>query len=162
MAVASLVLEASEHTPFKSIRQNLAIAALLHDVLEDQGHQISLAEIERQFGFLVAQIVRDCSDDVITSEGQKKLPWRNRKDAYIANIGNKRRETQLVSCADKLHNARCILADSKRLGDGVWGRFNAKKPDILWCYESLAREFKRSWPENPLVDDLAQTVQSFR
>lgn len=109
MAVSSLVLEAAEHTEFFAVREDLAIAALLHDVLEDQGDKISATELKNRFGPLVFEIVNDCSDDVITFEGQQKAPWKERKQNYIRRIANKRRETQLVSCADKLHNARSIL-----------------------------------------------------
>lgn len=158
MAVSSLVLEACELTEFKSKRQDLAIAALLHDALEDQGHKISLQEIDRKFGALVAKIVSDCSDDVITSERQQKAPWRDRKVAYLAHIGKTGKETQLVSCADKLHNSRCILADYKRIGDDLWSRFNASKLDIFWYYQSLAEEFIKAWPKNPLAPELHQVV----
>jgi (p)ppGpp synthase/HD superfamily hydrolase len=162
MAVASLVLEASEYTEFQSQRQDLAIAALLHDALEDQGHKISLEKIEREFGSLVAQIVSDCSDDVITVKDQKKAPWRQRKEKYIAHIGKTRKETQLVSCADKLHNFRSILWDHARIGEKIWDRFNADRADILWYYESLAQEFLSAWPENPLASELNQTVKQLR
>jgi (p)ppGpp synthase/HD superfamily hydrolase len=158
MAVCSLVLEACDLTEFKSTRQDLAIAALLHGALEDQGHKISLQEIEQKFGVLVAKIVSDCSDDVITSEGQQKAPWRDRKIAYVAHIGKTRKETQLVSCADKLHNSRCILADYERIGNDLWSRFSANKADILWYYQSLAQEFVRAWPENPLAPELRHVV----
>ncbi|MDD4616718.1 MAG: HD domain-containing protein [Alphaproteobacteria bacterium] len=159
MAVAALVLEGCEHTEFKAIRQDLAIAALLHDALEDQGHQILLGEIQERFGPLVAEIVSDCSDAVITQDGQQKAPWRTRKEAYIAHIGQKRRETQLVSCADKLHNARCILADFERIGESLWSRFSATKPDLLWYYESLVDQFGKAWPENPILAELHKTVR---
>lgn len=159
MAVSSLVLEASEYTDFKLIREDLAIAALLHDSLEDQGHKISLLEIEKRFGALVAEIVRDCSDDVITTEGQDKAPWKERKLAYLENLSKKRRETQLVSCADKLHNARSILGDKNKIGEKVWDRFNADKSQTLWYYRTLVETFQTSWPQNPLVDELKQTVE---
>jgi (p)ppGpp synthase/HD superfamily hydrolase len=161
MAVCSLVLEASEYTKFTAKREELAIAALLHDALEDQGHQISLGTIKRQFGPTVAQIVSDCSDDVITVKGQKKAPWRTRKEKYIAHIGKTRKETQLVSCADKLHNLRSILWDYRRIGDVVWDRFTSDKAGTLWYYRSLAKEFLKAWPENPLASELDLTVRVF-
>ena len=117
MAVASLVIEASEHAKLRSKREDLAIAALLHDTLEDQGEKITLEKIRRQVGPVIAQIVDDCSDDVITVKGQKKAPWRQRKEKYISHIGKARKETQLVSCADKLHNIRSILWDHRRIGN---------------------------------------------
>jgi (p)ppGpp synthase/HD superfamily hydrolase len=159
MAVSSLVLEASEHTIFKSKREDLAIAALLHDTLEDQGGKFPLVEIKKQFGSFVAQIVDDCSDDVISEKGQEKAPWRLRKEKYLAHIGETRYETQLVSCADKLHNVRSILWDHRRIGDRIFDRFNASKEDTLWYYQELAKAFKKSWPENPLAAEFDQTVR---
>lgn len=161
MAVSSLVLEASEHTEFRDVRQDLAIAALLHDALEDQGHQITAEQIQERFGPLVAQIVLDCSDAIISSEGEDKGPWKPRKLAYIDRVKKKRRETQLVSCADKLHNARSILGDLSRVGDLVWARFTATKDETIWYYRSLAEEFQKSWPQNPLAEELKMTVKQF-
>tara|TARA_R110002124_G_scaffold7105_14_gene41778 strand:- start:506 stop:1120 length:615 start_codon:yes stop_codon:yes gene_type:complete len=159
MAVASLVIEACEHTGFERVEE-LAIAALLHDALEDQGHKISLEEIENRFGSLVAGIVADCSDAVVDEEGQAKPPWRERKKAYIGKIAEKPQETLLVSCADKLHNARSILSDYRRHGEAVWERFNAGRTDILWYYRTLVDGFRQGWPDNPLLDELEVVVNT--
>ena len=154
MAVSSLVLEACEHTDFKDKREDLAIAALLHDAIEDQSDRITIQDIKSEFGNLVATIVIECSD----SYGGKKPPWRQRKEAYISHITDVSRETQLVSCADKLHNARSIKCDYDRVGDKVWYRFNAGKDDIIWYYKELTAAFHASWPENPLVGQLGAVV----
>jgi (p)ppGpp synthase/HD superfamily hydrolase len=157
MAVSSMVIEACDQVP-EFDREDLAIAALLHDTLEDQGHKITLDEIEEQFGSLVARIVDDCSDTVIETEGQEKPPWKGRKLAYIDKISGKRRETLLVSCADKLHNARSILNDLNRIGPKVWKRFNAKEQKVRWYYREMAQEMRKAWPENPLIDEFSDTV----
>src|ERR1700722_11320126 len=55
MAVTSLVLEAGGD-------EEMAIAALLHDVVEDCGGMPRLREIRKQFGARVARIVEGCTD----------------------------------------------------------------------------------------------------
>ncbi len=79
---------------------------MLHDSIEDQGHQISLDQIKDMFGETVYRIVRDCSDAIVTEEGGKRPPWKDRKTKYLAKIATKSQETLLVSCAEKLHHVR--------------------------------------------------------
>ena len=158
MAVAGIVLEANAYHPMDNL-EDVAIGALLHDSIEDQGHKIGLEEIRDKFGDTVHRIVLECSDAVITEEGQEKPPWKERKKAYLAKMSGKSRETLLVSCADKLHNARCIMFDHDRIGDQVWDRFNAGKDGTVWYYRSLAEEFKKAWPDNPLLPDFEALVQ---
>jgi (p)ppGpp synthase/HD superfamily hydrolase len=161
MAVAGIVLEANAYHQFENI-EDLAIAALLHDAIEDQGHRIGLEEIRRRFGRRVHDIVRDCSDAIIEAPGQEKPPWRERKQAYIERIKAKSRETLLVASADKLHNARSIMFDYDRIGDLVWERFTPEKEETLWYYEQLCGAFRTAWPENPLLPDFAAIVQRMR
>jgi GTP pyrophosphokinase len=161
MAVAGIVLEANAYLDFDNI-EDIAIGALLHDAIEDQGHQITLNEIRQRFGDTVHRIVCDCSDAEITEKNQEKAPWRKRKDAYISRIRNKPRESILVACADKLHNARSIMFDYDKVGDKVWDRFNPEKEDTLWYYESLYDGFADAWPENPLLPDLRAVITRMR
>lgn len=161
MAVAGIVLEANAYHPFDNI-EDVAIGALLHDAIEDQGHQINLEEIRRRFGDKVHEIVRDCSDAIIEEEHQQKAPWRERKEAYIDKIKDKSHETLLVSCADKLHNARSILFDHERIGDQVFDRFKPEKEETLWYFESLAESFEEAWPDNPLLPDFKAVVARMR
>jgi (p)ppGpp synthase/HD superfamily hydrolase len=130
----------------------------LHDSIEDQGHRITLDEIKEGYGETVHRIVLECSDAIITEEGQKKPPWKERKVAYLEKIPEKSRQTLLVSCADKLHNARCIMFDHNRIGDQIWDRFDASKDEVAWYYGSLADAFERAWPENPLLPDFKALV----
>jgi (p)ppGpp synthase/HD superfamily hydrolase len=131
-----------------------AIAALLHDAVEDQGGAPTLAEIRRRFGDTVADIVAGCSDtDVVP-----KPPWRPRKEAYVAHLASASPSARLVSAADKLHNARSILTDYRRLGEGVWTRFAGGKEGTLWYYRAVVQAF-RAYDPTPLVDELERTVE---
>ncbi|MGA9528063.1 MAG: HD domain-containing protein [Terriglobales bacterium] len=132
MAVASLVFEAGGD-------EDLAIAALLHDVVEDCGGMPRLREIRRQFGPQVAKIVEGCTDSFI----QPKPEWLERKKSYLAEVKDADNDTRLVSAADKLHNVRTTLTDYRNDGDAIWVRFNGKREGTLWYYRALSDEFAR-------------------
>jgi (p)ppGpp synthase/HD superfamily hydrolase len=146
MTVAALVLEAGGD-------EELAIAALLHDAVEDQGGTATAKTIRRLFGDRVADIVAECSD----TDVEPKPPWRERKQAYIAHLKTASEDAMLISVADKLHNARAILADYRALGDDLWARFNATKADQLWYYRELVRAF-RARGSNALVEEFDRVV----
>jgi GTP pyrophosphokinase len=112
-----------------------AIAALLHDTMEDCG--VTRAEIERRFGPDVARIVADCTD----STTHPKPPWKARKEKYIAHVATVKPDVLLVSAADKLHNARAIVRDVRNDGKGVWKRFSQDPDKVVWYYRSLLKEF---------------------
>jgi (p)ppGpp synthase/HD superfamily hydrolase len=116
------------------------IAALLHDAVEDQGGLETLAEIRRRFGERVAMIVEGCSD----SMGAPKPPWLERKANYLAHLVIAPPEVRRVSLADKLHNARTILADLEEYGEATWSRFNGGRQGSLWYYQSLVEIFQQS------------------
>jgi (p)ppGpp synthase/HD superfamily hydrolase len=133
MAVASLVLEAGGD-------EEMAIAALLHDVVEDCGGMPRLREIRRQFGPGVAKIVEGCTD----SFTQPKPEWIERKKDYLEEVKRAGRETRLVSSSDKLHNVRTILADYRQHGEAIWERFSGKREGTLWYYRALSEEYSRT------------------
>lgn len=139
--------------------QDVAIAALLHDAIEDQsidypGGTAGLREeIRGQFGEHVLEIVEGCTD----AETIPKPPWRQRKEAYIAHLENASDATRMVSCADKLHNARAIVSDLRVLGNVLWSRFTGGKEGSLWYYRTLADVFLRLGPHQ-LAAELDRTV----
>ena len=132
MAVASLVLEAGGD-------EDMAIAALLHDVVEDCGGMPRLREVRGQFGARVAKIVEGCTD----SFGEPKAEWVERKKDYLRELKHADAETRLVSASDKLHNVRTILADYRRDGESIWERFTGRKEGTLWYYRALSDEYQR-------------------
>jgi (p)ppGpp synthase/HD superfamily hydrolase len=136
MGVASLVLEFGGD-------EELAIAALLHDVVEDCGGKPMLKEVRKRFGARVAKIVDGCTDTYATP----KPPWRDRKENYIRHLKSADGGTRLVSAADKLNNVRSILADYREVGEKVWERFNGGRDGTLWYYRTLLDEFQRTKPK---------------
>ena len=147
MGVASLVLEAGGD-------EDLAIAALLHDAVEDCGGPPTLRLIRGQFGERVARVVQECTD----ADTIPKPPWRRRKEQYLAHLPQASADGRLVSAADKLHNSRAILTDYRQVGEAVWNRFKGGREGTLWYYRSLVDTF-RSLGTNRLVEELARTVE---
>jgi (p)ppGpp synthase/HD superfamily hydrolase len=146
MGVASLVLEFGGD-------EDLAIAALLHDVVEDCGGAPMLKEVRRKFGSRVAKIVDGCTD----SDTDPKPPWRGRKETYIRHLKSADTETRLVSAADKLNNVRSILSDYREVGELIWDRFSGGREGTLWYYRALLEEFLRK--PNRLIRELELAVR---
>jgi (p)ppGpp synthase/HD superfamily hydrolase len=135
MGVASLALEAGGD-------EDIAIAALLHDVVEDCGGAPMLKEVRRSFGKHVAEMVDGCTD----ADTEPKPPWRERKEKYIRRLKTEAADTRLVSASDKLNNIRSIISDYRAIGESVWSRFNGGRDGTLWYYRTLRDEFLRSKP----------------
>jgi (p)ppGpp synthase/HD superfamily hydrolase len=146
LAVTAIVLEHGGG-------ENEAIAALLHDAVEDQGGLATREAILERFGEGVAAIVDGCTDAEIIP----KPPWRERKEAYVAHVSTASPSVRLVSAADKLHNARGILADYRQLGEGLWCRFRGGRDGTLWYYRALADAF-RAVESTALTEELDRTV----
>jgi (p)ppGpp synthase/HD superfamily hydrolase len=151
MAVASIALEYGAD-------EDQAIAALLHDAVEDGGAHFE-QEIRERFGARVADMVMGCTDGVPDAAGHKP-PWKQRKEKYLAHLEQADVQTLLVSGSDKLHNARAILADLHTVGEAVFDRFTASKEQTLWYYTSLAAIFSRRGV--PVAAALADTVSQMR
>src|SRR6266852_2465223 len=121
LGVAALVLGETGHVPFP-VTEDMAIAALLHDAVEDEGGLPRLRDIEAKFGNKVAKIVEGCTDSFVEYP-DKKQEWEERKSSYIERLWNEPPDTLLVSVADKLYNARAICEDHREIGSEVWSRF---------------------------------------
>ena len=150
LGVASLVLE-------EGGSEDMAIAALLHDAAEDQGGETVLEEISASFGTEVARWVRQASD----SFTQPKAEWETRKRHHLAAIPAADREARLIMLADKVHNARSILADHARVGAVVWERFSVPRERTLWYYETLLEVFDRELSP-VLYDMLSDSVRRMK
>lgn len=114
-----------------------AIAALLHDAVEDCGGAERQREIQEIFGPEVGAIVASCSD----TDEMPKPPWWERKEKYVAHLKSASASIRLVSAADKLHNSRAILHSLREEGDEAWTHFKTGKEGTLWYYRSLVTAF---------------------
>lgn len=146
LGVTSLVLEDGGG-------EDEAIAALLHDAVEDQGGLDTLAEIERRYGPEVAEIV----DGLTDAYNYQKPPWKERKKAYIASIRKASPAVIRVSLADKVYNARSTLRDIRNEGEAGWEKFNGGKNGTLWYYRQLINEFRHHGSRS-LLSELVRIV----
>lgn len=133
-----------------------AIGALLHDAAEDGGGEATLAEIRARFGDAVGEIVLGCSDSLV-EDPDDKLPWRDRKENYLAQLEDASRSVCLVSAADKLHNVRAIIRDYHEHGADIWLRFQGRREGTLWYYRTVAHALVRRY-HSPLTRDLQNAV----
>jgi len=149
LAVASIALEfgASE---------DQAIAALLHDTIEDGGRKYEEV-ILVQFGQYVHDLVQGCTDGTPDHTG-KKAPWLERKTAYLEHLQKVSDDVLLVSCSDKLHNARAIVSDLINEGPSVFERFSSTPEQTLWYYRQLANVFtnRKTPPAKALESAVSQ------
>lgn len=153
MAVSALVLEHGGD-------EDTAIAALLHDAVEDApegtGGQV-LSTIEARFGTDVAGIVRACSDG-LDADGNRSGTWAERKRPYIDGMGDKSVAALLVTAADKTHNARCIVADVEAYGPSLWTLFSACRHQLSWYYGSVLDGVTDGLPGSSVVAVLRAAV----
>lgn len=147
LSVAALVIEDDGD-------EDQAIAALLHDAVEDQGGLPTLERIRAEFGERVAEIVAACTD----THEDPKPDWRPRKEAYLASLPGKPAYILKVVCADKLHNARSILTDLPLEGPALWEKFTGEKSGTLWYYRALHTALLAATGGGRLVDELGQVV----
>jgi (p)ppGpp synthase/HD superfamily hydrolase len=150
LAVAAIVMEYGGN-------EDEAIAALLHDAVEDQGGAATLAEIRGRFGAAVAAIVDGCSD---TAESPKP-PWRLRKESHIARLRDASPSVRLVVAADKLHNALSLQREHRRRGESLWGFFHGGRDGTLWYYRAVVDVLKQA-ELNPLVEELDRAVEELQ
>jgi (p)ppGpp synthase/HD superfamily hydrolase len=135
-----------------------AVAALLHDTLEDHPTLAPPEVIKGRFGEKVLQVVQECSDTGPDYAGGKKEDWDKRKRAYLAHIPKATAEARRVSLADKVDNAHAILNDYRIDGDELWKRFNRGKDAQLWYYRELVEHFRSTCADGFLFRELEKTV----
>ncbi|MEP6468691.1 MAG: HD domain-containing protein [Chloroflexota bacterium] len=132
-----------------------AIAALLHDAIEDVQPTADARAAVAGFGERVLHIVEGCTD----SDQHPKPPWHPRKQAYVDHLADADASVLLVSSADKLHNVRSVVADLRRHGQATWDRFTGGRDGSLWYYRALVGAFRANPAhDEALVDELDRAV----
>ena len=149
LRVAGIVLE-------HGADEDTAIAAVLHDAIEDQGGSSTRELIRSRFGEQVTAIVDECSD----TDQTPKPPWRERKEQYLAHLGVASPSARLVSAADKVDNLRCLLASYRQTGEAIWEHFRGGRDGTLWYYRSVCRILQEAGPAM-LAEELACMLAQF-
>jgi len=143
--------------------ENEAIAALLHDAVEDQGGQETLEEIRRQFGNQVAEIVAACSD----TDELPKPPWRERKEAFVERLRTEPYSVRLVVAADKLHNVNDVLRNYRILGDDLWRHFKGGRDGTIWYYGAVVDALNQAATSeekqlNALIQEISDSLSMLK
>jgi GTP pyrophosphokinase len=146
LGVAALALE-------HGADEDEAIAALLHDAIEDQGGVPTGEEIRRRFGDRVAEIVVGCSD----TDQMPKPPWRQRKEAYLEHLRHAPPSVRLISACDKLDNLRSLLAGYRAAGEAIWEHFRGGREGTLWYHRRVVQTLRKFGPSR-LLDELERAV----
>jgi len=139
MAVMNLIL--MEQADDNTISNDVIIAGILHDVVEDT--DVTLDEIEKGFGTEVKRLIENSSEpEELKKQEDKRGTWKERKLHTIQHLYLLDKYSKIISCCDKLHNAQSMNNDHKFVGDELWGRFNAPKSAIFWYYEACLDAYK--------------------
>jgi (p)ppGpp synthase/HD superfamily hydrolase len=158
LGVAALVMgEAGGRVP---VTEDMIVAALLHDAVEDHGGLPQLEKIKKRFGPEVARMVAALSD-TFAEDHDKKEGWEDRKNAYLERLRHEPDDVLLISAAGKLYNAKAMLDDHKRIGDAVFQRFKRGAKEQIWYFDELLKIFL-AHPRNRIVDDLDVVVQELK
>lgn len=159
LGVASLVMGEAGHAPVP-VTEDMILAAILHDTVEDHGGSVRLDDVRHNFGANVARIVEGLSDS-LSEDSNHKEDWTMRKKHYVHRLAEEPDDVHLISAADKLHNARAILEDFRVIGDEIWKRFRRGRDQQLWYFEELLRVF-RGRPASRIVDELERVVAELK
>ena len=155
LGVASIVIDAGAS-------EDAAVAALLHDTLEDHPAEVTEEQLTERFGRAATAIVVACSDGD-RDEPRTAATWGRRKQDYLDHLASASNDALLVSLADKLHNLRALLLDLAADGVGTLSRFSASSEELVWYYTELAAIFTSSPPHRcqALVDEFVIQTTRF-
>jgi (p)ppGpp synthase/HD superfamily hydrolase len=159
LGVASLVMGESGHESIP-VTEDMVVAALLHDTVEDHGGTLREKDIEANFGPNVARMVHGLSDS-FSADSDDKESWEDRKKAYLRRLKKEPADVRLISAADKLYNARSILEDYRIIGPEIWRRFHRGRNEQLWYFKELVKVY-RLFGKSRIVDELARVVNELK
>lgn len=139
--------------------EDVLIACLLHDVLEDVDNSIyDESKMRSDFGDRVVSIVKDVTKDDSIKD------WHKRSQAYLDHLEFKASgEAVIVSASDKIHNLKSMIVDFAVHGDKLWDRFSTKSSaDQLWWYESMLEVIKRREASTVLINELNENIRTLK
>lgn len=135
--VLEVALLVADHTGDDEV----VLAALLHDVIEDR--QASPAEVETNMGPRVAHLV------LTMTENEALSGYKKRKAEHRERVAAAGRNCSLIFVADKVSNARRMLRGEKK--------FDPKKVEHYRLTLDLMRD---RYPDLALLAELERTLAS--
>jgi (p)ppGpp synthase/HD superfamily hydrolase len=137
-----------------------AVAAILHDAVEDC-HEVTLEQIEEEFGIAVTSIVDDCTDTGPDESPDARRPWKERKTDFHRNLEEVEPASALVIACDKKHNLACMVADVEEFGLSYLDRFSGSPPQQIWYYQGVLERLRGKIPPR-LEHELGRLVDRLR
>ena len=138
--------------------EDVAIAGLLHDVVEDTG--ISLEVIRVEFGDRVAALVGAVTEH--KHEGGVERPWEVRKREALTHLQTAEEDVLALKAADALHNVSTTRVALHRDGPSVWARFKRGPRESIGYYAEIARLVRARLGEERLAAELERAVEELR
>ena len=134
--------------------EDVVIAGLLHDIVEDQ--DVPLADIEARFGPAVAEMVAALTER--KREGDVERPWAVRKQEALDKLRRASPEAVAVKAADVVHNAHSMALVLRHEGPMIWHRFSRGSEETLWYYRSVEQIVRERLGEHPLAQELERAI----
>lgn len=144
--------------------EDIIVAGLLHDVLEDvPREQYDEEKMREDFGDEVTDMVKEVSEDKDASitKKEEKATWIERKRKYLDNLKNDSYGALMVCSADKIHNLRSMAEAYREQGDKMWEKFNSPADKKIWFYEEVYNTLKDRL-DNPIVGVLEEEIDSLK
>jgi len=145
-----------------TVEETILVAGLLHDSTEDEEYtHYTPEQLAIDFGEEVAVVVAGVTEDISLKQlNGEKGSWQERKNKYLDRLREASPASQLVACADKIHNLRSLIAAYLEEGDIVWERFNAPNPkvDMMWYFDQVLDIVKTSSINPSIIVELENTI----
>ena len=135
--------------------EDVAIAGLLHDVVEDQDYP--LGDIQAQFGPAVAEMVAAATER--KKEAGQPRRWEDRKREALDHMRQASTDAVAVKAADVLSNTRAMASALRQKGPSVWDHFSRGPEQSMWYYRSMSDLARERMAGHPLIAELEEAVQ---
>jgi (p)ppGpp synthase/HD superfamily hydrolase len=140
----AVLMIASDYTD----NENVLIACLLHDSLEDTDY--TAQELQDDFGGEVREIVEAVSEP--QNSAFLKLTWREQKEQYAKSLRKASQEALIVAAADKIHNMRTIVEEYYDDHVRFMADFNGSLEDRVLMYQDISNALNRSLKNDIIVE----------
>ncbi len=139
--------------------EDVLIACLLHDVLEDVPSSIySKEQLKSDFGERVLRFVED-----VTKDPNLKT-WQETTLSYLNHLKDSAQPESLIVCAaDKIQNMTSINIDYQNVGNNIWDIFTTKsKADQIWFFGEIYNTLKTRKCPKLLLDNYQKCFRELK